>query len=129
MEFSTLTGAAASALGKYACAFLSTAKEPMKKAAVASANNVYERLVEFPMWEEYNDLIKSDIADIKNIGGPAAGMITAAKFLEHFIDYPYMHFDIAGTAFLHAEDSYRGKNGTGVGVRFLFEYLKNRAKK
>ncbi len=128
MEFSTLTGAAANALGKYGCAFLSTAKEPLKKAAEASANNVYERMVEFPMWDEYGELIKSDIADIKNIGGPAAGMITAAKFLEHFIDYPYMHFDIAGTAFVHAEDSYRGKGATGVGVRFIFDFIKSRIK-
>mgnify|MGYP000010994702 CR=1 FL=1 len=78
------------------------------------------------MWEEYGELIKSDVADIKNVGGPAAGMITAAKFLEHFIDYPYMHFDIAGTAFVHAEDSYRGKGGTGFGVRLITEFLKNK---
>lgn len=126
MEFSTLTGSASSALGKYACAFLSTASGSLNKAAIKSGNNVYERMVEFPMWDEYGELIKSDVADIKNVGGPAAGMITAAKFLEHFVDYPYMHFDIAGTAFVHGEDSYRGKGGTGFGVRFIVDFIKNR---
>lgn len=127
MEFSTLTGAASSALGKYGCAFLSTASDALKNAIDRSANNVYERIVEFPLWDEYGDLIKSDVADIKNVGGPAAGMITAAKFLEHFIEYPYMHFDIAGTAFTHAEDNYRGKGGTGFGVRMITDFIKNKA--
>jgi leucyl aminopeptidase len=126
MEFSTLTGAASSALGKYACAFLSTADENQNRAITKSGNNVYERMVEFPLWDEYGDLLKSDVADIKNIGGPIAGLITAAKFLEHFIEFPFMHFDIAGTAFVHSEDSYRGKGGTGFGVRLIAEFLKNK---
>ena len=65
---------------------------------------MHERLAEFPFWEEYDELIKSDIADIKNIGGSQAGAITAGKFLEHFIDYPWMHFDIAGVSFLAKDD-------------------------
>ena len=76
-----------------------------------------------PFWDEYADLLKSDIADIKNIGSTQAGHISAGKFLEHFTDYPWMHFDIAGPAFLSADDYYRLKGGTGVGVRILFEYL------
>ena len=127
MEFSTLTGAASVATGKFACEFLTTANDVQKKKIFESSWNVFERMVEFPLWEDYGELIKSDIADIKNIGGPSAGMITAAKFLEHFIDYPYMHFDIAGTAFLHAADSYRGKNGTGTGVRLIVDFLSNKA--
>ncbi len=62
---------------------------------------------------------------MKNIGGGVGGSITAGKFLEHFTDYPYMHFDIAGPAFTTARDSYRGKGGTGVGVRLLFDFFKN----
>jgi leucyl aminopeptidase len=85
---------------------------------------VYERLAEFPFWEEYDELIKSDIADIKNVGGPSAGAITAGRFLNHFVDYPYMHFDIAAPAFSKSNDSYRGKNGTGVGVRLMFEFFR-----
>ncbi|HYX07257.1 MAG TPA: peptidase M17, partial [Bacteroidales bacterium] len=74
-----------------------------------------------------SDLLKSDIADLKNIGGRIAGSITAGKFLEHFTDYPYIHLDIAGPAFLKTEDSYRGKGGTGTGVRLLFDFIKNMA--
>ncbi len=123
MDFATLTGAASAAVGHYGIVSMGNVKEPMRKKLRDSGNNVYERLAEFPFWDEYADLIKSDIADLKNIGGPAAGAITAGKFLEHFTDYPYMHFDIAGPAFNKTQDSYRGKNGTGVGVRFLFDFL------
>jgi leucyl aminopeptidase len=74
-------------------------------------------------------LIKSDIADMKNIGGAVAGAITAGRFLKKYTDYPYMHFDIAGPAFSKGQDSYRGKNGTGVGVRLAFDFLKSMSKK
>jgi leucyl aminopeptidase len=104
---------------------MGNANENIKHALVQSGNNVYERLVEFPMWDEYKDLIKSDIADIKNIGGPVAGAITAGKFLEYFVDYPWLHFDIAGGAFITSADTYRGKGGTGIGVRLVLDYLKN----
>lgn len=129
MEFSTLTGAAANAIGHYGIVCMGDCDEDTKKELNKSANNVYERLVEFPFWEEYDELIKSDIADIKNIGGAIGGAITAGRFLQRFIDYPYMHFDIAGPSFGKSTDSYRGKNGTGVGVRFVFDYLKRIAGK
>jgi leucyl aminopeptidase len=67
--------------------------------------------------------MKSDIADLNNLGGPYAGMITAGKFLENFTKKPYIHLDIAGPAFLEAEDGYRGKGGSGVGVRLLTNFL------
>jgi leucyl aminopeptidase len=70
-------------------------------------------------------MIKSDVADIKNTGGASGGAITAGKFLAHFVDSPFMHMDIAGPAFSKSNDSYRGKNGTGVGVRLMFEFFKN----
>jgi leucyl aminopeptidase len=107
---------------------MGTASEEVKKEFEASANEVFERLVEFPLWEEYGSQIESGIADIKNLGGPDAGAITAGKFLEHFISYPWLHLDIAGGAFLTAPDSYRGKNGTGLGVRLLYQYLKSKVK-
>ncbi|MFM8959256.1 MAG: hypothetical protein ACKOKH_03245, partial [Bacteroidota bacterium] len=69
---------------------------------------------------------KTSVADLKNIGGREAGAITAAKFLEHFTDYPWLHLDIAGPAFLQAESTYRGKHGTGHGVRLLYAYLRHR---
>ena len=125
MDFATLTGAAAAAVGPYGIVCMGTAEERMRSKLRDSGNAVYERLAEFPYWDEYDDLIRSDIADMKNIGGPIAGAITAGKFLQRYTDYPWMHFDIAGPSFVHSPSSYRGKNGTGVGVRFLYEFFKN----
>jgi leucyl aminopeptidase len=125
MDFATLTGAAAAAVGPYGIVCMGTADEKTKKKLSDSGENVYERLAEFPFWDEYDELIKSDIADMKNIGGPIAGAITAGKFLQRYTDYPWMHFDIAGPSFLHKGDSYRGKNGSGVGVRLLFDFFSN----
>ena len=88
-----------------------------------SGNEVYERLAEFPMWDEYGEQIKSDLADLKNLGPAEAGMITAGKFLEKFTSYPYIHLDIAGPAFIEKRDAYRGQGGTGFGVRLLFDFL------
>lgn len=124
-DFATLTGAAKAAIGSQGTIFMGTADEKTKTALTTSGKETYERLVEFPFWEEYGKMIKSDVADIKNVGGPEAGMITAGKFLEHFTNYPWLHFDIAGTAYLMAEDSYRGKYGTGVGVRLMVDFLTN----
>ncbi len=109
LDFATLTGAAAAAIGQYGIVCMGTATEKQKSALKESGNNVYERLVEFPFWDEYAKLIKSDIADMKNIGGAIGGAITAGKFLEKYTDYNWMHFDIAGPAFINNNDSYRGK--------------------
>jgi len=128
LDFATLTGAAAAAIGQYGIVCMGTADEKTKSKLKKSGQNVYERLVEFPFWDEYKNLIKSDLADMKNIGGPVAGAITAGKFLEYYTDYPWMHFDIAGPAFINNNDSYRGKNGTGVGVRLLFDFILNATK-
>jgi leucyl aminopeptidase len=124
MEFSTLTGAAAAAIGSNGVVMMGNADEKVKDKVMKSGSRVHERLVEFPFWEDYDDLLKSDIADMKNIGGPYAGAITAGRFLVKFTDYPYLHFDIAGPAFINAKDGYRSKGGTGVGVRLLFDFFK-----
>jgi leucyl aminopeptidase len=123
MDFATLTGAAAAAVGYWGIVCMGTADEEVKQKMKESGERVYERLAEFPFWDEYDELIKSDIADMKNIGGPVAGAITAGKFLQRYVDYPWMHFDIAGPAFLHSPWGYRGKNGTGMGVRLLFDFF------
>lgn len=125
LDFATLTGAAARAIGPQGICVMGTASEPVKSQLKKSGENVYERLVEFPLWDEYAEEIKSTIADIQNLGGINAGMITAGKFLEFFVDYPWMHFDIAGPAYLHQPSGYRPKEGTGVGVRLLFDFLRN----
>ncbi len=125
IDLATLTGAAVAAIGTSGIVAMGTADEKTKNALKQSGNNVFERLAEMPFWDDYDELIKSDIADMKNLGGPYAGSITAGKFLARFINYPWMHFDIAGPAFLTTKDAYRTKGGTGVGVRLLFDYLKN----
>lgn len=125
IELSTLTGAAAAAIGQYGIVSMGTATDEQKTKLTVSGLRMHERLVEFPFWDEYAELLKSDIADQKNLGGPYGGAITAGKFLEKFTNYPYMHFDIAGPAFNTAKDSYRGKGGTGYGVRLLFDFFSN----
>lgn len=129
IDLATLTGAASAAIGPYGIVCMGTADENIKQALKKSGEMVYERLAEFPFWDEYDELLKSDIADMKNIGGPTAGAITAGKFLQRFTDYPWMHFDIAGPAFVKSANSYRGQNGTGVGVRLLLNFLTDRSRK
>ncbi|MDZ4845344.1 MAG: leucyl aminopeptidase family protein [Chitinophagales bacterium] len=126
IDLATLTGAAARAIGPEGIVYMSTAKEKVNNDLEESGNRVYERLVEFPLWEEYDNYIKSDIADVKNIGGVNAGAITAGMFLKKFTDYPWIHLDIAAPAFLDKPDAYRPKNGSGVGVRLLFDFFKNK---
>ncbi len=125
LDFATLTGAAARAFGKEAISFMGNAERKIKDKVLESGMAVYERLVELPLWREYGEQMKSNIADLKNIGGPTAGMITAGKFLEHFTGYPWLHFDLAGSAYLKQADNYRTKEGTGAGVRLMFDFLNN----
>lgn len=127
-DFATLTGAAAVAVGEYGIVCMGTADEEIKNAFKASGEKQYERLVEYPLWDEYGDLIKSDIADIKNVGGPSGGAITAGKFLQHFTDYPWMHFDIAGVSFATAKKNYTTTGGTGYGIRMVLDFLMNYGK-
>lgn len=123
IDLATLTGAAATITGPYGSALLGNDKK-YKSTLINSGEEVYERLAELPFWKEYSELLKSDIADLKNIGGATGGAITAAKFLEHFTDYNWLHIDIAGPAFISTEKDYRLKGGTGVGVRLLFHFTK-----
>lgn len=129
IDLATLTGAAHAAVGKYAMVGMGKDHRKFMTDLMDSGNAVCERIVEFPMWNDYKELLKSEIADMKNIGGLYAGAITAAKFLEHFTDYPWIHLDIAGPAFMDNRDSYRGQGGTGFGVRILFDFIKNKCGK
>jgi leucyl aminopeptidase len=123
MDFATLTGAASAAVGEHGIVCMGTADESSKQAFRDSGNRQYERLVEYPLWDEYGEQIKSDIADIKNVGGATGGAITAGKFLEHFIDYPWMHFDIAGVSFATSKKGYTPIGGTAYGMRMLLDFL------
>ena len=126
MDIATLTGAAARAIGPQAIVGMKAKAEEEFSSVKKVGDSVHERIVEFPFWDEYNELLKSKVADLKNIGGAEAGAITAGKFLEHFTDYPYIHLDIAAPAFLDKRDSYRGIGGTGVGVRLFYNYVKSK---
>lgn len=125
IDLATLTGSAIRAIGKYGIVAMQTKAAKELEQLKESGWETYERIVEFPSWDEYGEGLKSDLADMKNIGPAEAGAITAGKFLEEFTAYPYIHLDIAGPAFLSKRDSYRGQGGTGVGVRLLFNFIKN----
>lgn len=126
LDAATLTGAAVRAIGSFASCVMGTADDKDFETLRQSGERTYERTVRMPFWKEYGEMIKSDVADIKNLGGPEAGQITAGKFLEHFTDYPWIHIDIAGPAFISSSDSYRGKWATGYGVRLLTDFLSQR---
>ncbi|MDX2359199.1 MAG: leucyl aminopeptidase [Crocinitomicaceae bacterium] len=125
IDAATLTGSAHRALGAQASISMGTANDAYFDQLAKAGDNCHERVVRFPFWEEYGEEIKSPIADVKNLGGPSAGMITAGKFLEHFVESPYIHIDIAGPAWLDKTDAYRTRGGSGVGVRLLYNFLKN----
>jgi leucyl aminopeptidase len=124
IDIATLTGSAAMTFGNQAIALMTNADRKYIDLLKKCGDEVYERLGELPFWDEYSELIKSDIADIKNVGGREAGAITAGKFLEKFAEYPLIHLDIAGTEMLKKDDFYRLKNGPGSGLRLLATFLR-----
>lgn len=128
IDFATLTGAAFRAVGTFGAVVMGNADDKYFEQLNKSGEKTGERVIRFPFWDEYGEQIKSDVADIKNIGGVNSGAITAGKFLEHFTDYPYIHIDIAPTAFADTKDNYRGKGGTGTGVRMIYDFLKKQIK-
>ena len=125
IDLATLTGSAANSIGPYGIVSMHKGAKSEHEKLKQVGHKVHERLAEMPFWSEYDDLIKSDIADIKNIGGTQAGAITAGKFLSHFVNYPWIHLDIAGPTFTKQKYGYRGKGATGMGVRLLYEFIKN----
>ncbi len=124
IDLATLTGAVVVALGMHATGMFGTSEEVMAQLKDAG-EKTYERVWQLPIFEEYEKQIKSDIADVKNVGGRWAGAITAALFLKKFVgDYPWVHLDIAGTAMLDEATEYSPKGGSGVGVRLLTQFFK-----
>ncbi len=127
VDIATLTGACVVALGHHAIGMMGTSKEHLDSfreiGEVAG-----ERVWEMPLWEEYYDDIKSDIADIKNTGGRAGGTITAGCFLRRFAgDAPWVHLDIASTAWGTKATDYLPKGSNGVGVRLLTGFVRKLA--
>ena len=126
IDLATLTGAAAYSVGHFGIVSMHEGAEKEHANLRKIGEQTHERLAEMPFWSDYDELIKSDVADIKNLGGPFGGAITAGKFLAHFADYPWIHLDIAGPTFTKAKYGYRGKGATGMGVRLLYQFIKNR---
>jgi len=130
LDFATLTGAVLIALGNRASGLMTNDQKLLKEVFKAS-DKTGEKVWELPLWDDYSKDIKSKIADIKNLGnGRLAGTITAGAFLKEFVgDTPWVHFDIAGTAWGPKEPSYQPKNGaTGVAVRLVYSLLEARVK-
>lgn len=130
IDLATLTGAAVIALGSQAAAVMTSEgpdADELLAPLKAAGERCGERVHQLPMFAEYGEQIKSNVADIKNVGGRAAGSITAGKFLEHFVSYPWIHVDIAGPSFLREPKPYKPVGGTGYGVRLLVEYLRDYA--
>jgi leucyl aminopeptidase len=125
IDIATLTGACVVALGGFATGLMGNDGQlitSLKEAGEATG----ERVWELPLWEEYGEFMKSDIADMKNSGGSSAGTISAAWFLKSFVgDAKWAHLDIAGTAWEEKGRHYLPKGATGTGVRLLVEYLRN----
>ncbi|MEK7381186.1 MAG: leucyl aminopeptidase [Gemmatimonadota bacterium] len=123
IDAATLTGAVVIGLGHIAAAVLGT-DAALVREVLAAGERSGERTWELPCWDEYRELIKSDIADMKNSGGRAAGTITAAWFLREFAEgYPWAHIDIAGTAYSAEDSPGQVKGPTGMGVRLFSELL------
>ncbi len=124
IDVATLTGAASIISGNQGIPAMSNTLDYLHRLK-QSGDAVYERIIELPLWNEFADSLKSEIADMSNVGGREGQTIVAAKFLEHFTAYPWIHLDIAGTAFLFEKDKYRPKGGTGSSTRLLINFLKN----
>ncbi len=125
IDAATLTGSAVRAIGTHAAIVMGNAKDEVFNKLEKAGVQTHERVVRFPFWDEYKEDMKSKIADLKNIGGPNGGMISAGKFLETFVKAPYVHMDVAGPTWLDAKENYKGVDGTGYGVRLLYQFLKN----
>ena len=125
IDLATLTGSVVAALG-YHAAGLFTQNDELAGQLAEAGSRTGERLWRMPLWDDYKEDIKSDVADVKNFSGkPVAGSISAAKFLEFFTEnHPaWAHLDIAGMAFADTEFGSQ-KNATGFGIRLLVDYLR-----
>ncbi len=125
IDIATLTGACSIALGNEAMAMMGNSDSLMKKIKKAS-DETGEKVWQMPLFDEYKDYIKSDIADLKNSAGRSGGLVTAGYFLKEFAgDVPWVHLDIAGTAWTDKGMPYIPAGATGIGARLLLSFLKS----
>ncbi len=123
LDIATLTGSVEIISGTQGLAAMGNSSEELMKLKQAG-DEIYERVVELPLWEEFAKPLQSNVADLNNLGAREGQTSIAGKFLEHFTGYPWLHLDIAGVAFLQEKDFYRPAGGTGVGTRLLYHFLK-----
>jgi leucyl aminopeptidase len=127
-DFATLTGAAVVALGESISAIFTQNKE-IAELLMHSSDSTYERIWQLPLPNDYKNMLKSEIADLKNLGERWGGAITAALFLQYFIEKDnqnnWVHFDIAGPTSKHKQAFYTNKSATGFGVRLIIDFLRN----
>ncbi|HET9392618.1 MAG TPA: leucyl aminopeptidase [Candidatus Rubrimentiphilum sp.] len=127
IDAATLTGACVIALGHTASAAVSNNDELVQQF-LTTAKATGERYWQMPLYDEYGDLMKSDIADLKNTGGRPAGTLTAAAFLRAFAgETPWVHLDVAGTAYLDSESAWQAKGPTGTPVRAFLAFAEQLA--
>jgi leucyl aminopeptidase len=127
LDAATLTGAVVVALGHVAIGAMGN-DEPLLAEVRAAGERAGERCWPLPLWDEYREILKSDIADLKNSGGRGAGTIAGGWFLREFVDaVPWVHLDIAGTAYTDGEGAHQTKGPTAVGVRLFTEFILTRA--
>ena len=127
LDAATLTGAVVIALGHAATGIMGTDEALLAEVRDAGERSG-ERCWPLPLWDDYRELLKSDVADVKNSAGRGAGTITGGWFLREFAGgYPWVHLDIAGTAYTESEAPYQAKGPTGVGVRLFSEFILKRA--
>ncbi len=123
IDVATLTGACVVALGQFAIGMFGN-HDALKHRLRQAGDTAGERVWEMPLWEDYFEQLRSDVADMRNIGGRGGGMITAALFLSKFVgDTPWAHLDIASTDWSDRERPYISKGPTGIGTRLLVQYL------
>jgi leucyl aminopeptidase len=127
LDAATLTGAVVVALGHIATGIMGN-DDALIEEVRAAGDRAGERCWPLPLWNDYRDLLKSDIADMKNSAGRGAGTIAGGWFLREFVDgFPWVHLDIAGTAYTENETPYQSKGPTAMGVRLFTEFLLKRA--
>jgi leucyl aminopeptidase len=126
VDCATLTGACHVALGDHASGLMGN-DEALVAEIRAAGEATGERAWPLPLFDEYTEQIKGDVADLKNSGGRYGGALTAGAFLKEFADFPWAHLDIAGTAYGKKGNPYTPKGATGVPARLLVEFLLGRA--
>jgi len=123
IDIATLTGACIVALGSQVTGMMGT-DEKLKELIRKAAEETGELVWELPLWENYQEMVKSDVADLKNSAGREGGAISAAAFLSKFADpVPWVHLDIAGPAWLTKDRPYQPKGASGIGVRLFVQFL------